>query len=311
MRVLHLALIFQVHAQLQCDKSTIHTTVGKEMNVFCRYDAKSFLYSKKYWCLGEIRSTCEVLMDTDGFTTARLRKRAGIYETRSRTFNIIMKGLQLEDTGIYWAAIDKIYADLMFRINVVVTEESVSRPQVRLEGLPMVTCQGQPVLLQCQTERGTNVKYSWSREARPQDVFLQSSADLHFRCDSLTEDARYTCLAQNAVSREQSKPVSIHLLQAGQENCIYLLTSDELESYDCRTTTASPTTSISTFLEVSTSGGKQSTNNQTQSCKENACHRSWSGVPLWYDIVRWVCFVAMVTVFVLLCSCRKTSRVAC
>lgn len=64
-------------------------------------------------------------MDTDGFTIAWLRKKARIYETRFRTFHIHMTGLQLEDTGIYWAAIDKIYADIMFRIKVVVTEGKV------------------------------------------------------------------------------------------------------------------------------------------------------------------------------------------
>lgn len=61
-------------------------------------------------------------MDTDGFTTARLKGKARIYETKSRILHIFMRGLQLEDSGIYWAGIDKIYADIMFRIKVVVTE---------------------------------------------------------------------------------------------------------------------------------------------------------------------------------------------
>ncbi|XP_053499544.1 uncharacterized protein LOC128619396 [Ictalurus furcatus] len=320
MRVLYLLLIFQVHAQMQCDKTTIHTTIGREMNVVCSYNDNRFLFSKKYWCLGESRSTCEVLMDTDGFTIAWLRKKARIYETRFRTFHIHMTGLKLEDTGIYWAAIDKIYADIMFRIKVVVTEEAVSRPQVRLDVSPVGTCQGQSVLLHCRTERGTNVKYSWSREAQTQDVLLQSSADLQIHCAFLIEDAQYICSAQNAVSREQSKPISLHLLQAGQENCIYSLTSDELESYDCRTTTASPVISTSTSVEFSSSelftqtssGGNQSfCRNQTQNCDENFYHRSWSGMPLWYNIVRWLLFVAIITTFGVLRSCTQTSRVAC
>lgn len=104
--------------------------------------------------------------------------------------------------------------------------EAVGRPQVWLDGSPVVTCQGQAVLLRCQTDRGTNVKYSWSREARNQDVLLQSSADLLFRYAFLTEDAQYICSAQNTASREQSKPISLHLLQSGRENCIYSLSSD-------------------------------------------------------------------------------------
>ncbi|KAM9445661.1 uncharacterized protein Hap1MRO34_024417 [Clarias gariepinus] len=317
MRVLNLLLIFHVHAQLQCDKTTIHTTIGKEINVFCTYNAKQFLYSKKYWCLGESRSTCEVMMDTDGFTTPRLRKKARIYEIRPRTFYIQMTGVQLEDTGIYWAAIDKIYADIMFMIKVVVTEEAVSRPRVWLDGSSVVTCQGQPVLLRCRTETGTNVKYSWSRKAEPQDVLLQSSNDLQFSCAFLTEDAQYICSAQNAVSREESKSISLHLLQAGEENCIYSLMSDELESYDCKTTTASPVITTFTTVEVATSEFAMRTSsdenqsicsNSSQNCNGNIFIRSWSGMPLWYHIVRWLLFIALVITFAFMCSCMQTSR---
>ncbi|XP_058266587.1 uncharacterized protein LOC131366274 isoform X2 [Hemibagrus wyckioides] len=199
-------------------------------------------------------------------------------------------------------------------------QEVVSRPHVFLDGSPTVTCQGQPVLLRCRTERGTNVRYSWSREDNFQDNLLQSSADLLFHCAFLTEDAQYICSAQNAVSREQSKPISLHLVQAGQENCIYSLMSDELESYDCRTTTASPVISTSTNVEVPTSkfvtqtssGGNQSLcSNHTQSWIEHVFLRPWSGVPLWYEIVRWLLFTAMITSTGLSCACTQTRRMAC
>lgn len=64
-------------------------------------------------------------MDTDGFTTTRLRTKAWIWEKRTKTFHILMTGLQPEDGGVYWAGIDKMYAHIMFRINVVVTEGKV------------------------------------------------------------------------------------------------------------------------------------------------------------------------------------------
>ncbi|XP_060750576.1 uncharacterized protein LOC132862535 [Tachysurus vachellii] len=282
MRVVYLLLMFQVHAHLKCDKTSIHTTVGRDINVLCRYDSNNFIFSKKYWCHGESRNTCEVLLDTDGFTTSRLKKKARIYQSGYQTFHILITGVQLEDTGIYWAGIDKIYADIMFRINVMVTEEAVSRPHIWLDGSPVVTCQGQQVLLRCRAERGTNVKYSWSKEAQVQDVLLESSTDLLFHCAFLTEDAQYICSAQNAVSRERSNPISLHLVQAGQENCIYSLMSDELESYDCRTTTVSPVISTSTNVEVSSSefvtqtsssGNQSICRNQTQSWNGNDCLR--------------------------------------
>lgn len=114
---------FPVHAILKCDKTSIYTTIGRDINVLCSY-ANKFLFSKKYWCFGESRSTCETLMDTEGFITPRLKKKAIIYQS-FRTIHILMTGLQQEDTGIYWAGIDKIYADIMFRITVVVTEGKV------------------------------------------------------------------------------------------------------------------------------------------------------------------------------------------
>ncbi|XP_062872149.1 regulator of complement activation group 2 gene 1 [Trichomycterus rosablanca] len=262
MRVVYLVLIVQVGAQLRCDKTIIHATVGREFNVICKYDARQFLFSKKYWCLGESRSTCEILMDTDGFITPSIRNRAKIIDAGVRGFYIFIRVLQFEDTGIYWAGIDKIYADIMLKIQVHVTDgkllsfttwsEAVSLPVVWSVGSPLLTCLGQTVILQCRTERGTNVKYSWFREFHPQDVLLQSSSDLSLKCDFLTHGAQFVCLAQNLVSRERSKPVSLHLLQAGHQDCVYSLTSDDLQSYDCITTTT-PMTTTTSPVEVLTS----------------------------------------------------------
>ncbi|KAL7859359.1 hypothetical protein SRHO_G00145060 [Serrasalmus rhombeus] len=121
MRVLYLVLLYHVSAQLQCDKSIISAAVGGRFNVACTYNTNQFRFSKKYWCLGESRSSCDIVMDTDGFTKAELKSRAQITETY-RTFNILMTGLQVGDNGVYWAAIDKMYADIMFKIQVEVKE---------------------------------------------------------------------------------------------------------------------------------------------------------------------------------------------
>ncbi|KAL6483449.1 hypothetical protein MHYP_G00083210 [Metynnis hypsauchen] len=121
MRVLYLVLLCHVSAQLQCDKSIISATVGGRLNVACTYNTNQFRFSKKYWCLGESRSSCDIVMDTDGFTKAELKSRAQITETY-RTFHILMTGLQVGDSGVYWAAIDKTYADIMFKIQVKVKE---------------------------------------------------------------------------------------------------------------------------------------------------------------------------------------------
>ncbi|KAG9269077.1 hypothetical protein AMEX_G16055 [Astyanax mexicanus] len=123
MRVFYLLLFSQaVSAQLQCDKTIIRATIGRTLNLACTFHANRYRFSRKYWCAGESRSTCEILMDTDGFTKAQLRSRARIAETGFKNFHIQITGLQLSDTGVYWVGIEKDYADIMVKIQLEVTE---------------------------------------------------------------------------------------------------------------------------------------------------------------------------------------------
>lgn len=59
-------------------------------------------------------------MDTDGFSLVKYRKRAQIIDAVSRGLTVHVRDLQLDDTGTYWVGIDKIYADVMLRIQVIV-----------------------------------------------------------------------------------------------------------------------------------------------------------------------------------------------
>lgn len=61
-------------------------------------------------------------MDTDGYTQATYRRRAQITDRVSRGLVVNIGDLKLDDSGIYWVAIDKIYADIMTRIQVTVTK---------------------------------------------------------------------------------------------------------------------------------------------------------------------------------------------
>lgn len=111
-----------VSMQFQCDKTKIQTTVGSAFTIICTYKTSQFRFNKKYWCAGDSRASCEVLMDTDGFTQAAYRTRAQIIDGVSRGLIVNVRDLKLDDTGIYWVAIDKIYTDIMTRIQVTVTK---------------------------------------------------------------------------------------------------------------------------------------------------------------------------------------------
>lgn len=105
--------------QLQCDKADIKVHVGGEFLLFCTYDISRFRYSKKYWCRGDSRSTCEILVDSEhnhksGGSTIVDAGRKGLY--------VKVTNLQFHDTGVYWVGIDKMYADIMTSVSVVITE---------------------------------------------------------------------------------------------------------------------------------------------------------------------------------------------
>lgn len=106
--------------QLQCDKTKITTHIGGGFILSCSYDTGRFLYSKKYWCRGDSRSTCGILVDSEhvGQTSQRFQ----IIDGRKRGLFVKGTNLQYDDSGLYWVGIDKIYSDIMTLIDVSVTE---------------------------------------------------------------------------------------------------------------------------------------------------------------------------------------------
>lgn len=107
--------------QLQCRPETITAHIGGEVVIMCTYDTKRFLYSKKYWCRGESRSTCEILVDSDNLVKSKT-SRVCVRDLKRMGLSVKVTGLQFEDTGVYWVGIDKIHADVMTRIEVNITE---------------------------------------------------------------------------------------------------------------------------------------------------------------------------------------------
>uniref|UniRef100_A0A3Q3KUT2 Uncharacterized protein n=1 Tax=Mastacembelus armatus TaxID=205130 RepID=A0A3Q3KUT2_9TELE len=76
--------------------------------------------NKKYWCRGDSRDTCQILVDSDHVGTTGRRSR--ITDAGRRGLFVKVTDLQFTDSGNYWIGIDKIYADIMTSVNVVITE---------------------------------------------------------------------------------------------------------------------------------------------------------------------------------------------
>ncbi|XP_070765981.1 uncharacterized protein [Enoplosus armatus] len=222
--------------QLQCDKKEITAHIGGEFMFICEYDTNRFLFSKKYWCRGDSRSTCEILVDSEGGTKTKNTHRSHIIDARRRGLFVKVTNLQFDDTGMYWVGIDKIYADIMTSVNVVITEVNqyitcsfvpvpVSKPRLwplsSLRDRP--TCWGQPVTMRCGCTKGTAVRYTWYQNTHHKDVLLHHSSDLRLRCGALDKDSDYYCTASNDISSQGSDVLSVQVLMPADSSCIYVI----------------------------------------------------------------------------------------
>ncbi|XP_041859178.1 uncharacterized protein LOC121651231 [Melanotaenia boesemani] len=314
-----LCLIFLLHAslQLQCDKNEITAYIGGEFIITCKYDTRSFLFSKKYWCRGTSRSTCEILVDSEGVARTEYTHRSRVLDARRGGAVVKVSNLQKDDSGVFWIGIDKIYADVMISFTVVITEVPVSKPRLwplnSLADKP--TCWGKPVTVRCACEKGTGVQYAWYQHIEQKDFLLQHSSDLSLHCDAVERDSKYYCTAHNDVSSEESDVVSVQVLMPADRNCIYVINIQGQPNYDCadRMSTTTMTTPLTTCQAPTTTQSDQRDQflifNQTD--QDNAFSRAWAGVPLWYTLLRWSSLASLLVILFIVHRCTKTAHKEC
>ncbi|KAJ8257414.1 hypothetical protein GJAV_G00185340 [Gymnothorax javanicus] len=127
--------------------------------------------------------------------------------------------------------------------------------------------------------------------------------DLQLHCDVVGDGDLYYCRASNRVSSKHSPSVSVQLLQSAKENCVYILTVEGEEQYDCwerlRTSTApyQDTTRGPNFVYQSTSV------TYTEEIKVSV--RVRTGMPVWYEALRWLLFASLLTALCLVCKCCR------
>nr|XP_019960570.1 PREDICTED: trem-like transcript 4 protein [Paralichthys olivaceus] len=224
MKTLCLILLFHASLQLQCDKKEITAHIGGEFLLFCKYDTNSFLHNKKYWCRGASSKTCTILAHSE--KVVQTRSRSHIIDGGRRGLIVKVTGLQFDDAGAYWVGIDKIYADIMTSVKLVVTEVPVSKP--RLWPLTSLvdgpTCWGEPVTVHCECAQGSGVRYTWHRRTRLEDSLPHPSSELYLNCGSVGQGSDYYCVAANDVSSQESELLSVQVLRPANRSCIYVVT---------------------------------------------------------------------------------------
>ncbi|KAJ8257413.1 hypothetical protein GJAV_G00185330 [Gymnothorax javanicus] len=293
----------QCTVQLQCAPVNVEAAVGSNFRLHCQYDTRRTRFSKKYWCLGEFRSSCSILMDTDGFTKRELKGRFVILDGYKRGLSVVMKDLKFSDTGYYWVGIDKMNADIMLRVSITVIEVPVSEPRLQFLSPVTGTCWGEPLTVRCTSDQGTNLRYSWYKTENHESISLGVMKDLWLHCDVVGDGDLYYCRVSNSVNSKHSPSVSVQLLQSAKESCVYILSVEGEEQYDCwerlRTSTApyQDTTGGPNFVYQSTS--------VTYNKEINVSVRVRTGMPVWYEVLRWLLFASLLTA---LCLVRKCCR---
>ncbi|XP_051805153.1 uncharacterized protein LOC110951913 [Acanthochromis polyacanthus] len=309
MRVLCLVLLFHASLQLQCDKGDIRAHIGGEFILICTYDTNQFLYSKKYWCRGDSRNTCEILVDSKSAAKTKNTHRTQIIDARTRGLFVKVTNLQFDDSGVYWVGIDKIYADIMTSVSVVVTQVPVSKPRLwPLSSLAdRSTCWGKSVTVRCGSEGGTGIQYAWYLK----DILLYQSSDLSLHCSLVEKDSEYYCVASNDINSEKSDLVSVQVLLSADSSCIYVVKIQGQPIYDCAdrmsTTTVQPTP-LSTCQPIKTvhSATRNLTLPINQTDHNPFFRRTWCGLPLWYSLLRWSSFASLLIILSAVLQCIKT-----
>uniref|UniRef100_A0A8D2L915 Ig-like domain-containing protein n=1 Tax=Varanus komodoensis TaxID=61221 RepID=A0A8D2L915_VARKO len=123
---LHLMILFQFFiipdgftAFLRSEKEE-SAIEGKSTTVRCTYDINRYRFSKKYWCRGSSRTSCDVLGDTEKFVKWNYKNKLSLWDFRRGIFVVTMKQLTTDDSGTYWCGIDRPF-DKMEKGNLYTT----------------------------------------------------------------------------------------------------------------------------------------------------------------------------------------------
>ncbi|XP_058876985.1 polymeric immunoglobulin receptor-like [Acipenser ruthenus] len=116
---------------MACSGSSSLSVVSKSVTkqekqtlaVHCHYDQYYRSYVK-YWCKGDNWHYCSSLKRTDSPETPGDKITISDDQTRG-VFTVTMRGLEKEDAGWYWCAIEKLWSDLGISLNLTVVDAPI------------------------------------------------------------------------------------------------------------------------------------------------------------------------------------------
>ncbi|KAK1172189.1 CMRF35-like molecule 3, partial [Acipenser oxyrinchus oxyrinchus] len=117
-----IAVVFAGIPSLSVTSNLITGSKGGSASVSCQY-AQLYTEHVKYWCRGREWASCEILVRTDTPQTGG--EKVSISDDKGklpRFFTVTVRGLEKNDTGWYWCAIQKAAADERILLYLTVTD---------------------------------------------------------------------------------------------------------------------------------------------------------------------------------------------
>nr|XP_020473396.1 uncharacterized protein LOC109970286 [Monopterus albus] len=178
------------------------------------------------------------------------------------------------------------------------------------------TCWGQPVTVRCRCTKGTGIRYAWYQHIHHKDFLFQQSSDLGLHCGTVKEDSNYYCIASNDVSSEESDVLSVQVLTPADNSCIYAVNIQGHPFYNCedrRSTTMATTLPLTTSqAPVKIHLDTRNRSSQTNQTDQNLFFsRTWTGLPLWYTLLRWGSFASLLMFLCIVLAYAKTRCKKC
>ncbi|XP_038676046.1 Fc receptor-like protein 5 [Scyliorhinus canicula] len=195
--------------------------VGRAITINCHYDG-AYREMVKYWCDG-VNIRCSILVKSDD--SGGRRGRMSIRDNKAeRMFVVTVEDLRSEDTGWYSCGIKKPGLDILFAVELQISEESVSVPVLRFLSPPKVSCSGGSVSVSCESLRGSlPIQYTWTEKTPSGDLKISDTNELDLRCRSFKQQQhRYYCTASNTQGKQSSQMVNVSVISLSEQNCSYV-----------------------------------------------------------------------------------------
>ncbi|XP_078098257.1 polymeric immunoglobulin receptor-like [Mustelus asterias] len=194
--------------------------VGRSITVNCHYDAWWYKAHFKYWCHGTTRQ-CKVVAKTNW-----QNGRISITDDKSRgVFVVTVKDLRSGDAGWYSCGIEKAGLNPMCPVELQISDEPVSVPELRFLSPPNASCSGGSVSVSCESVQGSlPIQYTWYEKTPSEDSKISDTNKLDLHCQSFKQQHhQYYCTASNNQGEKSSEMVTLSGVNRTENHCRYVV----------------------------------------------------------------------------------------